>query len=87
MNDNDDNLLMQQLMRLETKLDNMSETVSTINQRLASLEAQMNVQKSYNDKVDTLWSIKDQGMGIKGLAAWAVPLIISALALWMSYGK
>jgi len=80
----EDKLLMQQLMRVETKLDDVSGTISNISQRLAGLEAQMSIQKSYNDKVDELWSLKDRGMGIKGAVAWAAPLIISLISLYMT---
>lgn len=59
-------IILQRLDRIEAKVDEINKT----NERLARIEAWQENQDKINTKVNELYSLKDQGLGVKGTIAW-----------------
>ena len=76
MNDKE-NILLAQLTRLEAKLDVLNGGMNRVNERLSKLEAKNEVQEAVNKKVEELWAVKNQGVGIKTIFAWLIPVAMS----------
>lgn len=76
MNDSE-NILMTQLNRIEVKMDALTGSLNKVSDRLSRLEAKVEAQDNVNKKVDELWAMKNQGVGIKTIFAWLIPLVLS----------
>ena len=81
MNDKE-NLLLAQLTRLEAKLDVLNGGMNRVNERLSKLEAKNEVQEAVNKKVEELWAVKNQGVGIKTIFAWLIPVVLGLFNLY-----
>lgn len=78
------NIIMASLNRIESKLDNHGNEISTMAQRLAIVEAKLQQQSLINQQVQELVSMKDKGVGVKIVGAW---LITTIVAIWGVFFK
>ncbi len=85
MANNEISMIMAQLTRLEAKMDMMSTSLNRVNERLSKLETQMAGQEEVNKRVDELWSLRNQGVGVKEAVAWLVPTLIAVVSLYNSF--